>query len=169
MTVTSSSGTAVGVVLPGEPVTLTVTVIPVGLNPQTTAYTGKVTIVASGAAVVVKSQNITVNFTVNSSAQTITAIWPTTLPLNGPNQNITVYCTNFYSASQSHQTVAKIQGVSTALTTTVISSTILNAGVPSTALLAAGNLNIIGNLRSRWRLGRNGDRGGKHPNHSRHL
>ena len=50
MTVTSSSGTAVGVVLPGEPVTLTVTVIPVGLNPQTTAYTGKVTIVASGAA-----------------------------------------------------------------------------------------------------------------------
>jgi len=119
--------------------------------------------------VIVKSQNITVNFTVNSSAQTITAIWPTTLPLNGPNQNITVYCTNFYSASQSHQTVAKIQGVSTALTTTVISSTILNAGVPSTALLAAGNLNIIGNLRSRWRLGRNGDRGGKHPNHSRHL
>jgi hypothetical protein len=93
--------------------------------------------------VIVKSQNITVNFTVNSSAQTITSIWPTTLPLNGPNQNITVYCTNFYSASQSNQTVAKIQGVSTALTTTVISSTILNAGGPSTALLAAGNLNII--------------------------
>ena len=143
MTVTNSSGTAVGVVLPGEAVTLTVTVNPLGLNPQATAYTGKITVVASGSAVTVKSQNITVNFTVNSSAPTITTIWPTTLPLNGPNQNITVYGTNFYSASQSNQTVAKIQGVTTPLATTVISSTILNAVVPSTALLAAGNLNII--------------------------
>ena len=143
MTVTSASGTAVGVVLPGEPVTLTVTVNPVSLNPQAAAYTVKITVVASGAPVTVKSQNITVNVTVNSTAPTITTIWPATLPLNGPNQNITVYGTNFYSASQSNQTVAKIMGVSTALTTTVINSTILNAVVPSTALLAAGALNII--------------------------
>jgi len=143
MTVTSPTGTAVGVVLPGEPVTLTVTVNPLVLNPQAAAYTAKITVVASGAAVTVKSQNITVNLTVNSTAPTITAIWPPALPLNGPNQTITVYGTNFYSTSQSNQTVAKIQGVSTALTTTVINSTILNAVVPSTALLAAGTLNII--------------------------
>ena len=80
MTVTSSTGTAVGVVLSGDPVTLTVTVNPVGLNPQTAAYTGKITVVASGAAVTVKSQNITVNFTVNGSAPTITVICATTLP-----------------------------------------------------------------------------------------
>ena len=139
MTVVSSPG----VVLPGDPVTLTVTVNPAGLNPQATAYSAKITVVASGAAVTVKSQNITVSLTVNAVAPTITAIWPSTLPLNGPNQNITVYGTNFYSASQSNQTVAQIQGVTTPLATTVISSTVLNAVVPSTALLAAGNLNIV--------------------------
>jgi uncharacterized protein (TIGR03437 family) len=143
MTVANASGTGVGVALPGEPVALTVTVNPVTLNPQVAGYIGKITVVASGSAVTVKSQNITVNFTVNSSAPTITAIWPTTLPLNGPNQNITLYGTNFYSASQSNQTVAKIPGVIAPLATTVISSTILNAVVPATSLLAAGTLNII--------------------------
>jgi uncharacterized protein (TIGR03437 family) len=129
---------AIGVVLPGDPVTLTVAVDPTTLNPQTAPYTGKITVVASGAAVTVKSQNITVNLTLNSTAPTITSIWPPTLPVNGGPQTITIRGTNFYSA-----TVAKIMGIVAPLTTTVLSPTALNAVVPATALLAAGTLNLL--------------------------
>jgi uncharacterized protein (TIGR03437 family) len=129
---------AVGVALPGDPVTLTVAVNAATLAPQSAAYVGKITVVASGASVTAKSQNITVDFTVNSTAPTITAIWPSTLPVNGPAQTITVYGTNFYSA-----TVAMVQGVTTALTTTIVSPTALLAVVPATLLTAAGNLNVL--------------------------
>jgi uncharacterized protein (TIGR03437 family) len=129
---------AIGVALPGDPVTLTVTVDPTTLSPQTAPYTGKITVVASGTAVTAKSQNITVNFTVNSAAPTITSIWPSTLPVNAGAQTITVRGTNFYSAS-----VAKIQGVTTPLSTTVLDSATLLAVVPATSLLAAGTLNIL--------------------------
>ena len=129
---------AIGVALPGDPVTLTVTVDPTTLAPQTAPYTGKITVVASGAAVTAKSQNVTVDFTVNSMAPTITSIWPSTLPVNGGPQTITVRGTNFYSAS-----VAKIQGVATALATTVLDSSTLLAVVPAASLLAAGTLNVL--------------------------
>ncbi len=129
---------AVGVALPGFPITLTVTVDPTTLAPQTAPYTGKITIVASGTAVTAKSQNITVNFTVNSVAPTITSIWPATLPVNGGPQTITVRGTNFYGA-----TVAKIQGVTAPLATTVLDSSTLLAVVPAASLLAAGTLNLL--------------------------
>lgn len=129
---------AIGVALLGDPVTLTVTVNPATLAPQTAPYTGKITIVASGATVTAKSQNVTVNFTVNSVAPTITSIWPSTLPVNGGAQTITIRGTNFYSAS-----VAKIQGVTTALSTMVLDSATLLAVVPATSLLAAGTLNVL--------------------------
>ncbi|MGD0438847.1 MAG: IPT/TIG domain-containing protein, partial [Bryobacteraceae bacterium] len=61
-----------------------------------------------------------------------------TLPVNGPAQTITVYGTNFYSA-----TVAMVQGVTTALTTTIVSPTALLAVVPATLLTTAGNLNVL--------------------------
>lgn len=129
---------ALGVVLPGFPVALTVSVDPTTLVPQTAPYTGKITIVASGAAVTAKTQNVSVNFTVNSVKPTITSIWPSTLPVNAGDQNITIRGTNFYSAS-----VAKIQGVSTALKTTILSSTALLAVIPASSLLAAGTLNVL--------------------------
>ena len=129
---------AIGVTLPGNPVTLTVNVDAATLSPQAAPYTGKITIVASGAAVTAKSQTITVNFTVNSVAPTITGIWPATLPVNGGAQTITVRGTNFYSAS-----VAKIQGVTPPLSTTVLDSATLLAVVPAASLLAAGTLNIL--------------------------
>ncbi len=129
---------AIGVALPGDPVTLTVTVDPTTLAPQTAPYTGKITVVASGAAVTAKSQNVTVNFTVNSVAPTITSIWPSTLPINAGAQTITIRGTNFYSAS-----VAKIQGVTAPLATTVLDSATLLAVVPATSLLAAGTLNVL--------------------------
>src|SRR5262249_3373359 len=87
---------AVGVVLPGFPETLTITVDPISLSPQTAAYAGKITIAASGAAVTNKSQTVTVNLTYNSSTPTITSVWPATLPVNSGPQTVTVRGTNFY-------------------------------------------------------------------------
>ena len=51
---------------------------------------------------------------------------------------MTIYGTSFYSA-----TVAKIQGVSTPLTTTVLSPTALLAVVPASLLIASGTLQFI--------------------------
>ena len=129
---------AVGVVLPGDQVALTVNVDPSSLAPQAAPYTAKITVVASGAATTAKSQNITVNLTVSSITPTITSVWPATLPVNGGPQNITVRGTNFYAA-----TVAKVQGVATPLATTVLSASALLAVVPASLLTASGTINII--------------------------
>ena len=128
----------VGIVVPGNQIMLTVSADATNLTPQASAYVGKITIVASGAAVTAKSQSITVNFTVSSQAPTITSVWPATLPVNGGAQTITIRGTNFYNA-----TVAKVQGVATALATTVLSSTALLAVVPATLLTAAGTLDVL--------------------------
>jgi uncharacterized protein (TIGR03437 family) len=128
----------VGVVLPAEQTTLTLTINTATLVPQTAPYTGKVTLALSGAST--KAQNITVNVTVSSSPPTIGTVWPNQLPLNGAAQIITITGTNFYTA-----TVAMVQGVATPLTTTVFkdSSTLLQAVVPATLLTQAGTLNIL--------------------------
>lgn len=128
----------VGIVFPGEQATLTVVADATLLTPSATPYTAKITVVASGASVTTKSQNITVSVTVNSQTPTITSIWPASLPVNGPAQTITIRGTNFYSA-----TVATLQGVSAPLTTTVISPTALLAVVPASQLTTAGSLSVI--------------------------
>jgi uncharacterized protein (TIGR03437 family) len=130
----------VGIVLPGELATLTVTVDGTSLAPSATPYTAKITVVASGATVTSKSQNITVGLTVNSQTPSITSIWPPSLPLNGPNQIITIRGTNFYSASL---VAVQIGANATALTTTVISPSALEAVVPASMLTTSGNLIII--------------------------
>jgi len=144
---TATSGAAwmtvsptVGIVFPGEQTTLTVTADATTLSPNATPYTAKLTVVASGAAVTSKSQSVVVGMTVLSSAPTITSIWPASLPLNGGPQTITIRGTNFYSA-----TLAAVQpgGTATALTTTVISDSALQAIVPASMLTAAGSLNVI--------------------------
>ena len=128
------------VVTPGEEYPLIISVDSTGLTPQSAPYVGKITVVASGAAVTVKSQTITVNLTVNSSTPTITSVWPPTLPVNGPAQTITIYGTNFYSA-----TVAEVQGVATPLATTTFknSSTFVQAVIPATMLTAATTLKVL--------------------------
>jgi uncharacterized protein (TIGR03437 family) len=129
---------AVGVVLPAAQTSLSITVDTTTLAPQAAVYTGKITLALSGASL--KSQTITVNVTVNSSAPTITSVWPNKLPLNGAAQTITIIGTNFYSAS-----VAKVQGVATPLATTVFkdSSTLLEAVVPASLLTSAATLNVL--------------------------
>lgn len=131
---------AVGIVFPGDLATLAVTVNATNLTPSATPYLAKITVVASGTSVTSKSQNITVGVTVNSQTPNIASIWPPSLPLNGPNQIITLRGSNFYSAS-----LAAVQiGVNaTALATTVISDSALQAVLPASMLTTSGNLNII--------------------------
>lgn len=130
----------VGIVLPGEQATLTVSVNAAALAPSATNYTANITVVASGTAVTSRSQNIAVGVTVNSQTPSIASIWPPILPLDGPAQVITIRGTNFYSAS-----IAAVQNGNnnTALTTTVISDSALEAVVPASMLTASGTLNII--------------------------
>jgi uncharacterized protein (TIGR03437 family) len=127
---------AVGVVLPGEQEILTISVDASSLAPQTAAYVGKITVTASGAGP--KAQSITVNLIVNSTKPTITSMWPVTLPINGGAQTITVRGTGFYAA-----TVAKVQGVTAPLTTTVLSSTALLALIPASVSMTAATLNLL--------------------------
>ena len=127
----------VGVVLPGYQVPLSIVVNPAGMSPQAAPYVAKVTVVA-GAGTTTRSQTITVNMTINSSPPTITNIWPATLPINGGAQTITIYGTNIYKA-----TVAKVQGVTAPLSTTLLNDTALLAVVPANLLTAAGVLNVL--------------------------
>ncbi len=132
---------AMGIVTPGESLTLTIAATTAGLAAQTAPYTGKVTIVASGPPVTIKSQSVTVNLTVISLTPTINSpngIWPATLPVGAGAQTITIFGTNFYSA-----TVAMVAGVAVPLVTTVVSPTALLAVVPSALLTASGVLNVM--------------------------
>ncbi|HTR38924.1 MAG TPA: IPT/TIG domain-containing protein [Bryobacteraceae bacterium] len=136
----SPASSVTGVVLsPANPVTLTVTVDPSALSPQSAAYAAKITIVASGPAIKTKSQNLTVNFTVNAAQPTITSVWPSELPVNGAAATITIQGTNFYSKS-----VAMVQGVATPLVTTpdAKSSKILTAVVPASLQTTAQVLQV---------------------------
>ena len=134
LTVATRLGGASDIVFQGEQYPLVVAVDPTGLAPQAAPYVGKITLATSGAATTAKSQTITVNFTVSSLTPTISTVWPSTLPVNGPAQTITIVGTNFYSG-----TIAKIKGVATALTTTTYkdSSTVLQAVVPASLLTSA--------------------------------
>ena len=128
---------SVGVVLPGYQVPLSIVVNPAGMSPQAAPYVAKVTVVA-GAGTTTRSQTITVNMTINSSPPAITNIWPPTLPINGGAQTITIYGTNIYKA-----TVAKVQGVTAPLATTLLNDTAVLAVVPANLLTAAGTLNVL--------------------------
>ncbi len=136
------AGTMTGVVSsPASPVALTVSLDPTGLAalaPQTAPYVGKITIVASGPPVVVKSQTITVNLTVNSVAPTIASVWPTSLPLGGGAAWVTIIGTNFYSA-----TVVEVQGINGTLTPKLLSATELSVQIPALLLAAPTTLNMI--------------------------
>lgn len=144
MVTTLRGAGAPDVVNPGERYPLVVSVDPAALAalaPQAAPYVAKITIVASGPPVTVKSQNITVNLTVNSMTPTITGIWPATpLPVNGGAQTITIYGTNFYAA-----TIAKVKGMTTPLATIIDkqSSTYLFATLPAALLTAPTTLQII--------------------------
>ncbi len=130
---------AVGIVLPGDLVTLTVNVDASTLAPQTAPYTANITIVASGATVTAKSQNVLVSVVVQSTTPSIASIWPAVLPQGslGP-QTITIRGTSFYTA-----TTVLVVGVPAPLTTTVLSPSALLAVVPASLLSEGGVLDIL--------------------------
>lgn len=141
---TASAGTtpwltvapASGVVLPGGPVTLTVSVNPVAMGAQVTPYSGKITLTETGSAN--KTQTIPVTFTNNYQLPTVTGLWPPTGKAGAPATTVTIFGTNFGTAS-----IAKIQGPPVvALTTTYVSSKILYAVIPA-AQMAAGSSLVI--------------------------
>lgn len=129
---------AVGIVLPGDLLTLTVNVDAAALAPQLTPYTANITVVASGASVTARSQNILVTLTVDSLTPTITSVWPPVLPENAGPQTITIRGTSFYTA-----TVVTVQGVSAPLASTLLSPSALQAVVPAALLSQGGTLNVM--------------------------
>ena len=133
LTVAPSSG----VVVPGGPVTLTVTGDATTLSPQVAAYTGKITLTEIGAAS--KSQSIAVSFTNNYQLPTVTSIWPPNGKAGGPATTVTIRGTNFGAA-----TVAKIQGTpNLSLATTYYSPTAISAIIPAAQMAAGTNLSIL--------------------------
>jgi uncharacterized protein (TIGR03437 family) len=128
---------AVGIVLPGELATLTINVDAANLAPQVIPYTANITVVASGASVTAKSQNILVSVTVQSTTPTIVSIWPPMLPENAGPQTITIRGTSFYAG-----TIVAVQGVPATLVTTVLSPSALLAVVPASLLTQGGILGV---------------------------
>ena len=134
MTVTPTSG----VVLPGLPITLTVSVDATGIDPQAAAYAGKLVVTASGVPAANKTQNVAVGLLVNSLTPTITSLWPSAILAGSGPITVTIRGTGFYKA-----TTAKAVGSPTPLKTTFVSPTTLLADVPATLLITAGPLNLV--------------------------
>lgn len=141
---TASAGTAAwlsvaptsGVVLPGGPVTLTVSVNTAALGAQVTPYTGKITLTETGSSS--KTQTIPVTFTNSYQGPSVTGLWPPTGKAGSPATTVTIYGRNFGPAS-----IAKIQGPPVvALTTTYISPKLLYAVIPQAQMAAGSTLTI---------------------------
>jgi uncharacterized protein (TIGR03437 family) len=134
MTVTPSSGVA----LPGAPVTLTVAVDNTGLTPNSTAYSGKITITALDVPSANKTQTVAVTLLVNALAPTITNLWPSAAMVGTAGLSVTITGTGFYSG-----TTAVAAASPTPLKTTYVNSTTLLAALPASDFQSAGPLNIM--------------------------
>ena len=135
LTITPTSG----VVLPGSDFVLNISADPTNLAPVAKAYTGKIVVVANGVAAANRTQNITVNLTVNPQTPTITSLWPSTVQANLGAATLTIRGTNFYAGT----TVKAGATVLSAPAPVLISPTQIQAVVPATMLTAAGAVNII--------------------------
>lgn len=128
---------ASGVVLPGGPVTITLTADPTTLPPTTKVYTGKLVIVANGVPAANKTQNVTINLSVSSSFPTITSLWPSTVQANTGAAPLTIRGTNFYAGTT-------VKAGATTLTPILLSSTLMQAVVPATLLTVPGTaFNVV--------------------------
>jgi uncharacterized protein (TIGR03437 family) len=126
------------VILPGAPATLSFAVDASALTPQATPYAARVTVAAPNASQGSKQQVITVSLIVNSVQPTLSSIWPTGVSVNAAATTVTIRGAGFYGGS-----AAKVQGVSTALQTTVLGSDALLAVIPATLLNTPGTLNLL--------------------------
>jgi uncharacterized protein (TIGR03437 family) len=133
MTVTPTSG----VVLPGAPVTLTVVVNSTGFDPNSTAYSGKIAIVASGVPSTNATQYVAVTMQVNALTPTITSLYPSAALVGSPSLTVTITGTGFYKG-----TTAIAAASPTPLKTTYVNATTILAVLPASDLASAGPINV---------------------------
>jgi uncharacterized protein (TIGR03437 family) len=133
MSVTPNSGVA----LPGAPVTLTIAVNSNGFDPNSTAYSGKIAIVASGVPSTNATQYIAVGMLVNALAPTITNLYPSAALVGSAGLTVTITGTGFYKG-----TTAIAAASPTPLKTTFINATTILAALPASALASAGPINL---------------------------
>jgi len=133
MTVSPTSG----VVLPGAPSTLTVSVNNSGLTPNSTAYSGKIAITATGVPSNNAQQVVAVSLLVNAPAPTVASLYPSAALVGSGSLTITVTGTGFYSG-----TTVVAATSPTPLKTTYVNPTTLLAVLPSNDLASVGPLNI---------------------------
>ena len=133
MTVTPTSG----VVLPGAPITLTVGVNSTGFDPNSTAYSGKLAIVASGVPSGNATQYVQVAMLVNALTPTITNLYPSAALVGSAGLTVTITGTGFYKG-----TTAIAAASPTPLKTTYVNSTTILAVLPASDLASAGPINM---------------------------
>lgn len=127
-----------GVVLPGIPTVLTVSVDGSSLTPQAAAYSGKLVISATGVPTANKTQNVNVNLVVNALTPTISSLWPSAVLANTGPLTLTIRGTGFFKG-----TTAKVTGQATPLKTTFISATTMLADLPGSLIATAGTLPVV--------------------------
>lgn len=127
---------ATGALLPAQSQTLTITANPALLNPSATAYAGRITVVMTSDGVAT-TQTVTVNFTVNPLAPTLSSVWPSNIPIGSGNTIVTIRGANFYSG-----TTVTATGQAANLATTLVSSSALLATIPATLLTSASVLDL---------------------------
>lgn len=121
------------IALVGLPGTVSVLVDPTGLIPGT--YSAKITFTSTSAAN--KTVTVDVTLSVAAGVPTTAAVWPAGVGINSPATIVTITGTDFFS------TTTALAG-STALVTTVLSSTTLLATIPA-SLLTGGDLALTVN------------------------
>jgi uncharacterized protein (TIGR03437 family) len=126
-----------GVALPGFPVTLTVGVNGTGFDPNSTAYAGKITIVATGVPSNNATQTAAVAMLVNALTPTITNLYPSAALVGSAALTVTITGTGFYKG-----TTAIAASSPTPLKTTFVNPTTLSAVLPASALASAGPINV---------------------------
>lgn len=125
-----------GVVLPGEQFQLNIAADPSSLVPQSKAYSGKITVVASGVPTANKTQTITVNLSVNPLTPVMTTIWPSTVQANAGPATLTIFGSGFYAGTT-------VKAGTTPLTTpapVIVSGTQIQAVVPASMLVTPGSI-----------------------------
>ncbi len=127
-----------GVVLPGIPTVLTISVDSSSLVPQAAPYSGKLVIGATGVPTANKTQNVTVNLTANAATPTLTSLWPSAALVNTGPLTLTLRGTGFFKG-----TTAKVTGQAIPLKTTYISATTMLADLPASMIATAGTLSVV--------------------------
>ena len=126
-----------GVVLPGLPITLTVSVNNTGINPGATAYSGKITILASNVPASNATQTVMVSMLVNALAPTVTNLYPSAALIGSGPLTVTVTGTGFYKGG-----TTATAGATPLATPMYVNPTTMLIVLPSSMLAAAGPINI---------------------------